>query len=78
MSESRRKFIKKAAYIAPALITLTAVPSLASAGSVNHRNRRKGNEGLGNRYDAPPPGHSTNCNDYFGTSPGNPGKCGKK
>lgn len=33
----------------------------------------KGNEGLGNGQDAPPPGHDTNQNDYAGTSPGNPG-----
>lgn len=34
---------------------------------------QKGNEGLGNGQDAPPPGHDTNQNDYVGTSPGNPG-----
>jgi trimeric autotransporter adhesin len=36
----------------------------------------KGNEGLGNGLDAPPPGHSTNWNDGAGTSPGNPGSQG--
>jgi trimeric autotransporter adhesin len=36
----------------------------------------KGNEGLGNGQDAPPPGHSTNWNDGPGTSPGNPGRRG--
>ena len=36
----------------------------------------KGNEGLGNGQDAPPPGHSYNWNDGPGTSPGNPGRQG--
>lgn len=36
----------------------------------------KGNEGLGNGQDAPPPGHTTNWNDGLGTSPGNPGRKG--
>jgi hypothetical protein len=31
---SRREFVKKAAYIAPAIITLQAAPSYARAGSV--------------------------------------------
>jgi hypothetical protein len=70
MSSTRRDFVKKAAYIAPAIITASVVPSLASAGSV------KGNEGLGNGSDNPPPGHDVNCNDYSGTRPGRPGKCG--
>jgi VCBS repeat-containing protein len=33
----------------------------------------KGNEGLGNGEDPPPPGHDFNWNDGPGTSPGNPG-----
>ena len=33
----------------------------------------KGNEGVGNGEDPPPPGHDTNYNDGPGTSPGNPG-----
>lgn len=32
----------------------------------------KGNEGLGNGEDAPPPGHDSNWNDGDGTSPGDP------
>lgn len=36
----------------------------------------KGNEGLGNGADAPPPGHAVNQNDGAGTSPGNPGRRG--
>jgi len=30
---SRRKFIKKAAYLTPAVLTLTAAPAFAKAGS---------------------------------------------
>jgi hypothetical protein len=30
---SKRKFIKTAAYVAPAIITLKAIPSFASSGS---------------------------------------------
>ena len=33
----------------------------------------KGNEGVGNGPDAPPPGHDSNLNDGPGTSPGQPG-----
>lgn len=33
----------------------------------------KGNEGLGNGEDPPPPGHDENMNDFPGTSPGFPG-----
>jgi hypothetical protein len=31
--DSRRKFLKKAAYVAPFVVTLQAVPSFASSGS---------------------------------------------
>ncbi|MEX1032507.1 MAG: hypothetical protein WDZ30_04055 [Cellvibrionaceae bacterium] len=72
VDESKRSFIKQASYITPAVVTLAAIPSFASAGS-GYR-RPKGNEGLGNGYDGPPPGHNgTNYNDFEGTSPGNPG-----
>lgn len=40
----------------------TVVPSLI-----------KGNEGVGNGADAPPPGHGANINDGTGASPGQPG-----
>lgn len=33
---SRREFVKRAAYIAPAIITLRAAPSYAKAGSEKH------------------------------------------
>lgn len=38
--------------------------------------RHKGNEGLGNGEDPPPPGHATNWNDGPKTSPGNPSRHG--
>lgn len=34
---SRREFVKKAAYIAPAIITLQAAPSFARAGSLKEK-----------------------------------------
>jgi hypothetical protein len=34
---SRREFVKKAAYIAPAILTLTAAPAYAKAGSKEPR-----------------------------------------
>ena len=33
-SESRRDFVKRAAYVAPAVLTLAAAPDFAKAGSV--------------------------------------------
>ncbi|MDN5871868.1 MAG: hypothetical protein L0H73_14245 [Nitrococcus sp.] len=38
------------------------------------RFERKGNEGVGNGEDPPPPGHDRNWNDGPGTSPGHPGR----
>lgn len=74
VDESKRSFIKQASYVTPAIVTLSAIPSFASAGSGFDRRKTKGNEGLGNGYDAPPPGHNgTNYNDFEGTSPGSPG-----
>ena len=37
---SRREFVKKAAYIAPAIITLTAAPSYARAGSDKNQDQQ--------------------------------------
>ena len=70
---NRRNFVRKATYVAPAIITMTAIPSFASSGSGWSAN--KGNEGVGNGYDPAPPGHhGTNYNDFNGTGPGNPGR----
>jgi hypothetical protein len=75
--QSRRSFVKKAAYIAPAMITLDAMPVFASYGSSgNTRNSgdkdEKGNNGVGNGPDPQPPGNPP-INDGPGTGPGNPG-----
>lgn len=67
-NEQRRSFLKKAAYIAPVVLTMKALPSFASQGSV----RRLGNNGVGNGLDPQPPGNPP-INDGVGTSPGNPG-----
>jgi hypothetical protein len=64
--ESRRSFIKKAAYTAPLILTLRAEPAFASYGS------GKGNNGVGNGLDPQPPGNPR-VNDGPGTGPGNPG-----
>ncbi|MDR2220676.1 MAG: putative Ig domain-containing protein [Methylobacillus sp.] len=45
--------------------------------SISNQPKQKGNEGVGNGADAPPPGHDTNQNDGEGTAPGQPGNKGK-
>jgi hypothetical protein len=40
------------------------------------KNGLKGNEGVGNGEDPPPPGHDRNSNDGPGASPGDPGSQG--
>lgn len=52
--QSRRDFVKKAAYTAPAVLTLAAVPSFAGNGS--GRVKRKCNNGFGNGPDGCTPG----------------------
>ena len=47
-----------------------------SASDVFRISVSRGNEGVGNGEDAPPPGHDRNCNDGGGTSPGRPGRKG--
>jgi hypothetical protein len=68
---SKRELLKKAAFVAPAILTLKAIPSLASTGS-GVTEREKGNNGLGNGIDPQPPGNPK-VNDGPGSSPGNPG-----
>jgi hypothetical protein len=65
-TQSRRSFVKKTAYVAPAILSLKAVPAFASHGSP------KGNNGVGNGLDPQPPGNPP-INDGPGTGPGNPG-----
>jgi hypothetical protein len=40
-SNSRREFVKKAAYVAPAILTLAVAPSYAKAGSVKEEKKEK-------------------------------------
>lgn len=44
-NNSRRDFIKKAAYVAPVVLTLNALPTIASAGSVRLRCDNGGGNG---------------------------------
>jgi hypothetical protein len=75
---SKRELLKKAAYIAPSIVSLKAVASFASNGSGQTDQERegkfkeKGNNGVGNGIDPQPPGNPR-VNDGPGTSPGNPG-----
>jgi hypothetical protein len=70
LNESKRGFLKKVAYVAPAIATLQVIPAIAAAGSVN------GNNGVGNGCDGQPYGNPP-INDGCGTSgPGYPGNQG--
>ena len=71
---SKRELLKKSAYVAPAILTLSAMPSFASSGSdlFEKKDKEKGNNGVGNGLDPQPPGNPR-INDGPGTSPGNPG-----
>lgn len=60
--ESKRKFVKAVGYVAPAILTLKAVPAFAAAGSGrgnqhhhHHHPRLRGNNGIGNGKDPQPP-----------------------
>ena len=57
--QSRRDFLKKAAYVAPVILTIKAAPALAGIGSPC---LTRGNNGIGQEkrgyYDGPPPGLS--------------------
>ena len=66
IDETRRTLIKTATYMAPAILTMKAVPAFAAQGSV------KGNNGVGNGIDPQPPGNPP-VNDGTGTGPGDPG-----
>jgi hypothetical protein len=45
---SRRKFLKTAGYVTPAVLTLAAIPSFASAGSARHGGGNNTWQGGGN------------------------------
>jgi hypothetical protein len=46
-SETRRDFVKKAAYVAPAVLTLKAAPAYAKSGSEKPDKGRKGDKDNG-------------------------------
>jgi hypothetical protein len=70
---SRREFLKRVAYVAPAVISLAAMPAIANTGSPDVPNIKENcNNGLGNGSDCPPPGLPRN-NDQPGEAiPGQP------
>lgn len=75
--KARRKFMRQVAYSAPAIVTLSVLPTFASRGSV--RNWRRGNNGVGNGLDPQPPSRPftpprIRPNDGIGTAPGSPGR----
>jgi len=63
--KSRRDFIKKVGYAAPAVLTIAAAPAFASSGSGIMR----GNNGIGQEkrglFDGPPPGLADKPNRDF-------------
>ena len=74
---SRREFIKKSAYVAPAILSLQAVPALAEIGSPPPDDPIiKGNNGLGQRTDDPQPPGDPPINDKPSSEPGSPNNQG--
>lgn len=72
-STSRRAFIKKLAYMPPAIASLTVLPAFHASGSGWGANGgSRGNNGIGNGVDPQPPGNPP-VNDGFGNLVGNPG-----
>jgi len=70
---SKRELLKKAAYVAPMILTLKVAHAFAQSGSgLAQRDQEKGNNGVGNGVDPQPPGNPP-VNDGPGTGPGNPG-----
>lgn len=49
--QDKKSLFNKVTYVAPAVVTLAAMPSFASAGSA------RGNNGVGNGLDPQPPGN---------------------
>jgi hypothetical protein len=74
--DSRREFIKKTAYIAPAILSLQAMPAIAEIGSPPDNDGPKGNNGLGQRTDDPQPPGNPPVNDKPSSEPGNPNNQG--
>lgn len=67
---SKRDFLKKSAYVVPAILTLKAIPAFAGSGSGR---AEKGNNGVGNSQDPQPPGNPP-LNDGPASGSGNPGR----
>lgn len=53
-NESRRGFLRKAAYVPPLVATMSVLPRVAAAGS--HEVKLKCDNGVGNDSDCLPPG----------------------
>lgn len=70
MDNSRREFLKKVAYTAPLIMSVSVRPTFAASCYEPHRSH--GNNGVGNGFDGQPPGNPP-INDFWGTGPGNPG-----
>lgn len=73
--QDRRNFIHtagKLAVIVPPAMTVLLSTSMSSPAIALSGGRLRGNNGLGNGQDGPPPGNPP-VNDGPGTGPGNPG-----
>jgi hypothetical protein len=73
---SRRDFIKKAAYIAPVVMSLQSIPAIARNGSPDIGTPVKGNNGLGQRIDDTQPPGNPPINDKPTSIPGQPNNQG--
>jgi hypothetical protein len=77
INESRREFLMLVGYVAPVVLTLSVMPAHAGTGSGNNVELKvlKGNNGLGNGPDGPPPGifkQQLPQNDETPVQPGQP------
>lgn len=74
INESRREFLMIAGYVAPVVLTLSVIPAYATTGSGVNEVQLKGNNGLGNGLDGPPPGIAQQGLDQNDTpaEPGDP------
>ena len=77
---SRRDFIRTTAYVAPAILTLTASPAFAGTGSVRPSDKPtsspNGNNGVPSGVDQQPRGNPPINDGPVTTSPGNSGNRG--
>ena len=76
LQSDRRAFLKgcgKYSLTVPPVMTVLLSTSLSSPAIAKSGGGSKGNNGLGNGIDPPPPGNPP-VNDGPGSSPGNPGR----